>query len=67
MKIKDIRKKNDADLRTLLGETRKLLMDFRFDIAGTRAKNTKEGKAARKNIARMLTDIKERELQKNAQ
>ena len=60
MKIKDIKKKNDADLIKALRDTRKLAMDFRFDVAGSKVRNTKEGKNAKKDIARILTEQRKR-------
>ncbi len=56
MKIKDIKKKGDADLTKALRDARKLAMDFRFDVAGSKVRNTKEGKNAKKDIARILTE-----------
>jgi ribosomal protein L29 len=45
------------ELKKLLVEKRKALHDFRFAFAGGKVKNVKEGKAARKDIARVLTAI----------
>jgi len=49
--------KNKDELKRLLVEKRKALHDFRFAFAGGKVKNVKEGKAARKDIARVLTAI----------
>ena len=62
MKKKDYKKKSDADLMKFLRDTRKLAMDFRFDVAGSKTRNTKEGKNAKKDIARALTEVRAREL-----
>lgn len=49
--------KNKDELKKLLVEKRKALHDFRFAFAGGKVKNVKEGKVARKDIARILTSI----------
>lgn len=55
MEIKDIRTKTPADLHKLVAEKRAALRTFRFGGAGAKTKNVKEGKAIRKDIARILT------------
>ncbi|HEY4486627.1 MAG TPA: 50S ribosomal protein L29 [Candidatus Paceibacterota bacterium] len=57
MKTKDFIKKSDADLQKMLGEERKALRLFRFSLSGSKIKNIKEGSVARKNIARILTEL----------
>jgi len=47
-------KKTTDELRTLLGEKREALRDFRFSAKGSRVRNTKEGSLLRKDIARLL-------------
>ena len=49
--------KNKDELKRLLVEKRKALHDFRFAFAGGKVKNVKEGKVARKDIARILTAL----------
>lgn len=49
--------KSEKDLRTLLSEKRAALRGFRFAIAGSKARNVKEGKNIRKEIARICTEI----------
>ena len=49
--------KNKEELKRLLVEKRKVLHNFRFAFAGGKVKNVKEGKMARKDIARILTVI----------
>ncbi len=66
MKTKDIKKKDDADLTKLLRDARKLALDFRFDVAGSKTRNTKEGKNAKKDIARILTEMCMRALGKKS-
>ncbi len=48
-------KKNTKELQTLLTEKRLALRTFRFSIAGSNARNVKEGVALKKDIARILT------------
>ena len=55
--MKDIKKKSDTELKKALYEKRKDLRVFRFSIAGSKTKNTKEGSSARKEIARILTEL----------
>jgi ribosomal protein L29 len=60
MKIKEISNKTVADLNKLVSERREALRIFRFGGAGAKAKNVKEGRAIRKDIARVLTIIREK-------
>jgi len=57
MKKKDLQDKTETELQKLLAEKRKALRLFRFGVAGSKAKNVKEGHAIRKTIARILTRI----------
>ena len=53
--MNEFNSKNTAELKKLLVEKRKALHDFRFAFAGGKVKNVKEGKNARKDVARILT------------
>lgn len=55
--MNEFNSKNKDELKRLLVEKRKALHDFRFAFAGGKVKNVKEGKVARKDIARILTAI----------
>lgn len=55
-----LKEKKDTDLAKLLKEKRKALRLFRFSLAGGKAKNTKEGKQTKKEIARILTEMNKR-------
>ncbi len=57
MKNKDISNKTPSDLTKLITEKREALRVFRFGSAGAKAKNVKEGRAIRKDIARILTAL----------
>ena len=51
-------KKNEADLQKLLGDKRKAVQQFRFDVSGSRIKNLREGRNLRRDIARILTSLR---------
>ncbi len=55
--MKDITTKTVADLQKMLSDKREALRVFRFGAAGAKAKNVREGRAIRKDIARMLTAL----------
>ncbi len=55
MKIKDLKKKNTAELETLLNDNQIALRNFRFAVAGSKTRNVKEGHALKIDIARILT------------
>lgn len=54
--MKEIKKKSGDDLKKFLNEKREIVRAFRFDIAGSAKKNVKSAMAARKEIARALTE-----------
>lgn len=53
--MKEYANKTKADLIALLAEKRKSLRVFRFGAAGSKARDVKEGRKIRKDIARILT------------
>ena len=53
--MKDLLKKTEKELKNLLQEKRLSLRSFRFSVAGSNARNVKEGSALKKDIARILT------------
>lgn len=55
MKTKDFANKTSADLAKMLTEKREALRVFRFGAAGSKSKNVKEGRAVKKDIARIMT------------
>ncbi len=55
MKTKDLINKTPADLMKLVSTKREELRAARFGGAGAKAKNGKEGRNIRKEIARILT------------
>ena len=53
--MKELLKKTVSELKSLLSETRMALRNFRFAVSGSNVRNVKEGNAAKKDIARILT------------
>ncbi len=53
----DYKGKTKEELTRLVAEHREKLRAFRFAMAGGKAKNVKEGKIVRKEIARLLTEM----------
>ncbi|MFP4539582.1 MAG: 50S ribosomal protein L29 [Candidatus Paceibacterota bacterium] len=60
MKSKEIKEKKDTELIELLNEKRKELRDARFDTAGSKGKDAHIKRKLRKDIARILTEMRER-------
>jgi len=60
MKKNELEKKNANDLHKTLQEKRESLRDFRFSEQGSRTRNVREGRATRKTIARILTELRSR-------
>ena len=60
MKHDSYHKTADAELGTLFTKKREELRKLRFDIAGSRGKNTKAIMALRRDIARILTEQRHR-------
>lgn len=54
--MKDIAKKNDADLTTFVNEKREEIRHFRFGVAGAGTRDVKKARTAKKEIARALTE-----------
>lgn len=57
MKMKEIKSKTPAELHKLIADKREALRSFRFGGAGAKTKNVKEGRAIRKDIARLMTAL----------
>ena len=55
--MKEFLNKTEKELRTMLADKRTALRNFRFAVAGSKTRNVKEGKVARKDIARILTEV----------
>ena len=52
--------KSKEELQKSLRELREKLQGFRFAMAGSKAKNVKEGKSIRKEIARTMTALNQK-------
>ncbi len=57
MKSKELKKMSDKELHKLLDEKQKSVRQFRFDVTGSKVKNLKEGGNAKKDVARILTEL----------
>jgi len=62
MKIKDLRTKSPSELRELLGKISGQVADSQFYHARSRSKNVKEIREWRKDRARILTLLKEKNI-----
>ncbi len=62
MKAEQLRELSDDDLRHRLEENRQKLFNLRFQVATRKTKNVEEISATKKDIARILTILREREL-----
>ena len=58
----DYKKKSVKDLTGVIADAYKTLGNARFSAAGSRSKNTVEGKDAQKAIARAKTELRAREI-----
>lgn len=61
----ELAKKNDKDLTKLLAKKREELREFRFNLASQ--SNVRKGRSLRKDIARILTEKRARELKTEQQ
>ena len=64
MRIQEIRELNDAALAEEVEASHKELMNLRFRRATKQLTNSSQLQAGRKNLARLRTVIRERELQR---
>jgi len=58
--MSEYKNKKAEDLTKLLDEKREALRMFRFGISGSKVKNMKEGKTLRREVARILTELRAR-------
>ena len=56
----ELTKKSEKELNKELIGKRKALREFRFNIAGSKLKDVKEGHGLKKDIARILTELNSR-------
>lgn len=63
-KIKELREMNKGELEKFLEEKRAQLTQLRFDITSKQIKNHREHRNVKRNIARIITLLKEMESKK---
>jgi len=61
--MKDLNKKIEKDLNKMIAEKRESLRNFRFGSSGSKIKNVKEGNTLKKDIARIFTELRKREIE----
>ena len=59
MKAQELRKKEKKELEKMANDLRKKLSDLRFKFSANKLKNVKEINNSKKEIARILTILKE--------
>ncbi len=64
MKIRELRRKSTKELQQTLIELRDKLRELRFNLAGGKVKNIKEIRGTKRDIAKILTLLKEHDRQK---
>lgn len=62
MRVKEIRELSDEEIAGKITDTRKEIVQLRFELATRKLRNTASVSAARQRLARLLTIRKEREL-----
>lgn len=60
--MSEFSKHDVSELKKLLADKRESLRAFRFEGAGSRSRNTRAGRGLRKEIARVLTELRSREI-----
>jgi large subunit ribosomal protein L29 len=59
MKVLELRKKDKKELEKMVQDSRKKLSELRFKFSSNKLKNVKEISNLRKEVARILTILKE--------
>ncbi len=65
MKARDLRDLSDEELQGRLKERREDLMTFRIQLTTSSVENVRAARNARRDIARIMTILRERELAAN--
>lgn len=60
LKAVELRQKSKPELEKLLEESRKRLLELRFDLVAGKLKNIREIRKIKKDIARIMTILKEK-------
>jgi ribosomal protein L29 len=58
----DLKKETQTNLNKMLVDKRESLRVFRFEGEGSRRRNVREGRNLRRDIARILTELRARDL-----
>ncbi|MBX4215982.1 50S ribosomal protein L29 [Candidatus Parcubacteria bacterium] len=58
--MSELKNKKADDLTKLLEEKREALRMFRFGVSGSKVKNMKEGRTLKREIARIMTELRSR-------
>ncbi len=61
MKAKELKQKSDSELKKLYADTQKKLFEGRFNLESGKVKNVSSFKEYKRDIARILTLLRERE------
>jgi large subunit ribosomal protein L29 len=64
MRAKELRTKKIEELKKILNEKREKIKNLKFDLAQGKLKNVREIREIKKDIARILTILKEKTCQK---
>jgi ribosomal protein L29 len=56
----DMKSQSIEELQKNLADKREALRAFRFGAAGSRSRNVREGRESRKEVARILTELRAR-------
>ena len=59
MKLEELRKKTKEEIRNVLHDNQEKLKQLRFDLAAGKVKNVREIRRIKKEIARILTILKQ--------
>jgi len=65
MKIREIQRKSKKELQDILITSRNKLRELRFNLASGKVKNIKEIHGTRRDIAQILTTLKEQKMEIN--
>jgi large subunit ribosomal protein L29 len=60
MKLEELKGKTESELKKMIQDWREKLRQLRFDLAAGKVKNVREIRIIKKNIARILTILKEK-------
>ncbi len=58
--MSEFKDKNEQELQKIVAENRSKLQAFRFAMTGSKTKNVREGRGLRREIARILTELRTR-------